>query len=154
MEKQLHLVQKCINLLTKHGKKSKAENLVKKAFFIIKQQTERSPLKVIQEGLDNIKPVFLLKKWRKRKKTLLVPVALPEISQDRIGLRWIIENARMKKKKSRSTSRFETFFANEILEAFHNKSDLVSKRNEIHKAAEANRNLLNRIKPPVVQSQL
>lgn len=196
-----HRVQnKCINLLTKNGKKTKAYSLLNAALTLVikrtrhlaktsynfpagipeaKLQTSSSGMaaktnqanrkedrrteeedlaqaldhgfeaklqehqdmkahSIFLQSIENVKPIFEVRKVRIAGNTLLVPALIPFQRQENKALRWIIEGAKERKRKN-SKSVFEDCLATEIIEAWEHHGYAKQKRDELHKIAEANR---------------
>ena len=179
-----HRIQnKCINLLTTDGKKTKAYSLFNAALTLVIKKTRNLPkthLKnsqdkqfltlrslefktqksilntqehitkgskfsdwgkahsIFQQSIENVKPVFEVRKVRIAGNTLLVPALISFQRQENKALRWIIEGAKERKKKS-SKLLFEECLALEIIEASEQQGYAKHKRDELHKIAEANR---------------
>lgn len=169
-----HRIQnKCINLLTKDGKKTKAYSLFNATLTLVIKKTRILPnlyLKnqqdnknmqyfseikqkktninsqediakahsLFQQSIENVKPVFEVRKVRIAGNTLLVPALISFQRQENKALRWIIEGAKERKKKA-SKLLFEECLAIEIIEASQQQGYAKHKRDELHKIAEANR---------------
>lgn len=90
------------------------------------------------KSLDNIKPVFEVKKVRVAGSTRQVPSLVSLRRQESLAIRWVVQAAKERKKKN-ATLRFEECFAFEIIEAYKKQGVVRQKRNDLHKLAEANR---------------
>ena len=81
------------------GKKGVAEKVVYDAFDIIKEKTGKDPMEVFETALKNVMPVLEVRARRVGGANYQVPV---EVRQDRrmtLGIRWIVNYARLRKKK-------------------------------------------------------
>ena len=128
------LVTRLINKIMIDGKKGTAQTILYNAFAIIEKKTEQAPDKVFATALDNIMPQVELKAKRIGAANYQVPT---EVSQERritLGLRWLVNYARLRKEKS-----MEERLANEIIDAANGTGAAVKKREDTHKMAEANK---------------
>jgi len=93
---------------------------------------------VFSQSLENVKPVFEVKKVRIAGSTHQVPALVSFKRQEGLAIRWIIQAAKDRKKKNGKMS-FEECLAFEIVEAFKKQGGARHKRDDLHKLAEANR---------------
>lgn len=137
------IIQKLSNFIMQNGKKTKAQQIIKRVFFVLGEKTLSPPLQVISAALYNVKPVFELRKARISGSTQFIPAVLQLDKQENVAIRWIVQSAKEKKKKTNNSkdSAFEFFLAQEILDAFKLQGTARQKRDEIHKLAETNRTL-------------
>lgn len=109
-------------LLIKKGKASKIGFSYDKVLFLLVKEIKQNPIKIIQEAVDNIMPIFILKNKKIGKRVILIPsFILSTYTRRSLGLKWIIEAA-LKKQGC-----FYKNFAFEVLEAFYNRG-IVKKR--------------------------
>ena len=101
------------------------------------QNISRCSLVFIQ-SINNIKPIFEVKRIRIGGSTYQVPSLVSFHRQESLAIRWIIQAARDRKKKNPKIN-FEDCLALEILEAFKKQGNAHNKRDDLHKIAEANR---------------
>ena len=128
------LVTRLINKIMIDGKRGVAQSILYNAFDIIEEKTGRQPMEVFEQALDNVMPLLELKARRVGGTNYQVPV---EVSSERrltLGLRWIVNYARLRNEKT-----MEQRLANEIIDASNGAGSSVKKREDIHKMAEANR---------------
>ena len=128
------LVTKLINSIMLDGKKGVAEKIVYGAFDKVAEKTGREALEVFEEALGNIMPVLEVKARRVGGANYQVPV---EVSAERrltLGLRWIVNYARLRGEKT-----MEQRLAAEIIDAANGTGSSVKKREDTHKMAEANK---------------
>ena len=128
------LVTRLINNVMLDGKKGVAQKIVYDAFAIIAEKTGKEPLEVFEQAMENVMPVLELKVRRVGGANYQVPV---EVSQERrltLGLRWIVNYARLRNEKT-----MEQRLAAEILDAANGSGASVKKREDTHKMAEANK---------------
>ena len=128
------VVAKLINSIMLDGKKGTAQAIVYGAFDKIKAQTGEEPLEVFEKAMNNIMPVLEVKAKRIGGANYQVPV---EVSAERkltLGLRWIVNYARLRNEKT-----MEQRLANEIMDAANGVGASVKKKEDTHKMAEANK---------------
>ena len=128
------LVTRLINKIMLDGKKDVAENILQNAFQIVEEKTGQQPMEVFEKALDNVMPELELKLRRVGGANYQVPV---EVSRERrltLGLRWIVNYARLRSEKT-----MELRLANEIIDASNGVGQSVKKKEDTHKMAEANK---------------
>ncbi|NDF13284.1 MAG: 30S ribosomal protein S7 [Proteobacteria bacterium] len=129
------VIAKFINTMMTRGKKSIAEKIVYDALDVIgKKVKQNTPIEVFQAAIDNVKPAVEVRSRRVGGATYQVPV---EVRQDRglaLSIRWIIQAARARKEKTMKDK-----LSNELIDAFNNRGSSITKRENTHKMAEANK---------------
>ncbi|MDH6366469.1 MULTISPECIES: 30S ribosomal protein S7 [unclassified Breznakia] len=128
------LVTRLINKIMVDGKRGVAQTILYNAFDIIEVKTEKKPMEVFEAALENVMPMLELKARRVGGSNYQVPV---EVSAERrltLGLRWIVNYARLRNEKT-----MEQRLAAEIMDAAAGNGASVKKREDIHKMAEANK---------------
>ena len=128
------LVTKLVNSIMLDGKKGVAQKVVYGAFDIIKEKTEKDPMEVYTQALENIMPSLEVKARRVGGATYQVPIEVRPARRQTMGLRWITAYSR---KRSEGTMRER--LAAEIMDAYNNTGASVKKREDTHKMAEANK---------------
>jgi len=131
------LLAKFINMLMKSGKKSVAENIVYGALTQISQrngQSEEQAVELLEQALDNIKPMVEVKSRRVGGATYQVPIEVRPARRRTLAMRWVIDAARKRNEKSMAQR-----LANELLDAAENRGAAVKKREDTHRMAEANK---------------
>ena len=128
------LVTKLINSIMLDGKKGVAQKVVYDAFDIIKNKTGKDPLEAFTEAMNNIMPSLEVKARRVGGATYQVPMEVRPARRTTLGLRWLTTYAR-----SRSERTMAERLAGELMDAANNTGSAVKKREEVHKAAEANK---------------
>ena len=109
------LVTKLVNSVMLDGKKGVAQKVVYAAFDQIKEKTEKDPVEVFQQALENVMPSL-----EERRQTL--------------GLRWLTNYSRARGERTMAER-----LAGELMDAANNTGASVKKREEMHKQAEANK---------------
>ena len=123
-----------INTVMRCGKKSTAERIVYGAFDIMAlKNKEQSPLVLLGQAMDNIKPKLEVKSRRVGGANYQVPVEVAAERQEALALRWVIDFANARKGGMMKA------LAAEILDAANNTGSALKKREDMHKMAQANR---------------
>ena len=94
------LVTKLINSIMLDGKKGVAQKIVYEAFDIIREKTERDPLEVFTEAMNNIMPALEVKSRRVGGATYQVPIEVRPERRQTLGLRWLTLYARRRGEKT------------------------------------------------------
>ena len=102
-----------------------------------KQADALTAPEILEQAIRNCMPSLEVRKVRVAGKTYLVPAMIPKKKQETLAIRWIIEAAKKKKKTSKLS--FAQCLAEEIYDAFSKQGYARTKRNELHRLAEANR---------------
>jgi len=131
------MLAKFINMMMIDGKKSVAENIVYGALEQMSErsgQTEEQAVEMLEQALDNVKPVVEVKSRRVGGATYQVPIEVRPARRQTLAMRWVIESARKRGEKSMAQR-----LANELTEAADNRGAAVKKREDTHRMAEANK---------------
>jgi small subunit ribosomal protein S7 len=128
------LVQQLVNKMMLDGKKSTAEKIVYDALSYIEERTGSSPVTVVNNALDNIRPRLEVRSRRVGGATYQVPVEVNPRRSNTLALRWMVSYARARREKTMSQR-----LAGEILDAKDNVGTSVKRRDDTHRMAEANR---------------
>ncbi|AKU80282.1 30S ribosomal protein S7 [Spiroplasma turonicum] len=128
------LVTKAVNKIMLDGKRGTAQHILYKAFDIIKEKTQVSPIEVFNKAIENIKPHLELKVRRIGGANYQVPIEVSNERKVTLALRWLINYARLRNEKEMIDR-----LANEIIDASNGVGGSVKKREDTHKMAEANK---------------
>ncbi len=128
------LVTKLTNSIMLDGKKGVAQKIVYGAFDIIKEKTDRDPLEVFTEAMNNIMPALEVKARRVGGATYQVPIEVRPERRQTLGLRWLTLYARKRGEKT-----MKERLAGEIMDAANGTGAAVKKCEDTHKMAEANK---------------
>ena len=128
------LVTKLVNSIMLDGKKGVAQKVVYGAFDIIKDKTEKDPLEVFEEAMNNIMPVLEVKARRVGGATYQVPMEVRPARRQTLGLRWLTNYSRARGERTMAER-----LAGEIMDAANNTGSAVKKREDTHKMAESNK---------------
>ena len=133
------LVTRLINNIMLDGKKGVAQKIVYDAFEIVKTKTDRDPLEVFEQAMENIMPVLEVKARRMGGATYQVPMEVRPDRRQTLGLRWITKYSRLRSEKT-----MKERLAGEIIDAVNGTGGSVKKREDTHKMAEANKAFADR----------
>ncbi len=128
------LVSKLINSIMLDGKKGTAEKILYGAFEKIGKATDRNPIEVFNEALDNIMPVLEVRARRVGGSNYQVPVEVRPVRRTTLGLRWLTQYSRLRNEKT-----MEERLAKEIMDAAKGMGSSVKRREDVHRMAEANK---------------
>ena len=127
-------VQQLINKIMLDGKKSTSEKIVYDALSYIEERTGTSPVTVLNNALDNIRPRIEVKSRRVGGATYQVPIEVIPRRANTLALRWMVGFARARREKTMGRR-----LAGEILDAKDNIGSSVKRKEDTHRMAEANR---------------
>lgn len=128
------VITKFINCIMYDGKKGIAQNIVYKAFDMMKEKTGVEPMETFNKALENVTPALEVKSRRVGGANYQVPI---EVRPDRglaLALRWITNAARGRGGHSMAEN-----LANELIDAANGTGAAVKKREDTHRMAEANK---------------
>jgi small subunit ribosomal protein S7 len=128
------VVTKLINNIMQDGKKGTAQKICYGAFDIIREKTDKDPLDVFRQALDNISPMLEVKARRVGGSTYQVPIEVRPERRQALGLRWLVS---FSKKRGERTMRER--LAGEILDAVNGAGGAFKKKEDTHRMADANR---------------
>jgi small subunit ribosomal protein S7 len=129
------LVARVIRALMKNGKKTTAERIVYGAIEEIRAKVEdKDPLEVLDAAIANMKPKVEVKSRRVGGTTYPVPVEIRPGRQLSLALRWMSTYA-----SGRRGTPMPKAVAMELLEAYNNQGNVLKKRDDVHKMAQANK---------------
>ncbi len=128
------MVTKLINQIMSDGQKGTAQKILYEAFKIVEKQTNKNPLDIYREAMENIKPALEVKSRRVGGSNYQVPIEVRETRAQSLALRWLVNYAKLRNGKNMSEK-----LANEIMDAAKGIGGSVKKREDTHKMAEANK---------------
>jgi small subunit ribosomal protein S7 len=127
------LASKIINKLMWGGKKSKAQAIFYDAMEMVAKKVQAEPDEIVTKVIENIKPRLEVRSKRVGGATYQVPREVNRRRQQSLAIRWLVDSARAKRGKPMARR-----LADEIFDAFNNQGAAVTKRENVHKMAEAN----------------
>lgn len=141
------LVAHMIRVIMKDGKKTVAEKIVYGAIDKIKEALAKDPSKFVKEekaftdpleivsySINNMKPQVEVKTRRVGGTTYPVPVPIAANRQLSLALRWTTTFA-----SARHGLGMPAAVAAELMEAFAGQGNVIKKRDDVHKMAQANK---------------
>jgi len=141
------LVAHMIRVIMKDGKKTVAEKIVYGMIDKVKEAVEKDPakftkeekaytdpLEIVQAAIENMKPQVEVKTRRVGGTTYPVPVPIAPNRQLSLALRWTTQYA-----GARHGMGMPAAVAAEIIDAFQGQGNVIKKRDDVHKMAQANK---------------
>ena len=129
------LASKFINCLMWDGKKHAAEHIFYDALDILaKKVSDVSPLEVFTQALENVKPNIEVRSKRVGGASYQVPMPVKAARGQSLCIRWILGAVRDKKGQPTAQK-----LAAELFDAYNRQGIAFTKRENVHKMAEANK---------------
>jgi len=129
------MLTKFMNMVMRDGKKSVAESIVYGALDEIGRKGKGDDaLSVLEQALENVRPLVEVKSRRVGGATYQVPVEVRPERRVTLAMRWVLEAARKRGEKTMAER-----LAAELQEAAENRGGAVKKREDTHRMAEANK---------------
>jgi small subunit ribosomal protein S7 len=128
------VLAKFINMVMVDGKKSVAEGILYGALDQVVAKKGGDPLEILDQALENVRPVVEVKSRRVGGATYQVPVEVRPVRRNSLAMRWLIDAARKRSEKSMVAR-----LAGELLDASEQKGSAVKKKEDTHRMAEANK---------------
>ncbi len=128
------LLAKFINMLMEDGKKSVAERIIYGALAQVEEKKGKEPLDLLDQAMDNVRPLVEVKSRRVGGATYQVPVEVRPARRNSLAMRWLIDAARKRSEKSMALR-----LAGELMDAADSRGTAVKKREDTHRMAEANK---------------
>jgi small subunit ribosomal protein S7 len=127
-------VAKFINTIMGRGKKSVAEGILYRSLDIVGSRAKEDSLAVFKRAVENSKPAVEVRSRRVGGATYQVPVEVRPQRRLSLGMRWLVQSARLREGKS-----MEEKLAAELMDAANNRGGAIKKKEDTHRMAEANR---------------
>lgn len=128
------VVTKLINQVMLDGKKGTAETIVYSAFDKASAKLGVKPMELFEKSLENVKPLLEVKARRVGGATYQVPMEIRPDRRQTLAIRWLVDFAR-----KRSEKNMDDKLAGELVDAFNLTGGAVKRKDEMHRAAEANK---------------
>ena len=128
------LVARFINKLNFEGKTATAAKILDDAMAIIAEKTKENALDVFTKCIENVRPLVEVKARRVGGATYPVPVEIRPGRQLALALRWMAQYA-----SARRGVPMPRAVALEIIDAYNNTGNVLKKRDDTHKMAQANK---------------
>lgn len=128
------LVEQLTNRVMRCGKKSLARRIVYGAIERVSESLGKGdPMDFLLAALENIRPKLEVKSRRVGGATYQVPMEVPYQRQVGLAFRWLVQAANKRK------GAMLEGLASEIIDAYNNTGEVVKKKDEVHRMAQANR---------------
>jgi len=128
------LATKIINKIMWDGKKSVAERIFYEAVDSCAQKLGKDGAEVFVQAIDNIRPRIEVRSKRVGGATYQVPMEVKPRRQQSLAIRWLLDAVRGKRGKPMAQR-----LATEMLDAYNNQGAAVTKKENVHKMADANK---------------
>ena len=128
------LVTRLVNNIMLDGKKGVAQKVVYGAFDLIKEKTEKDPVEVFAQAMENVMPSLEVKARRVGGAHYQVPMEVRPARRQTLALRWLTVYSRSRVERTMAER-----LAGELMDAANNTGNAVKKREDMHKQAEANK---------------
>jgi small subunit ribosomal protein S7 len=129
------LASKFINCVMQDGKKAAAQEIFYGAMDIVAEKVKNvEPIEVFNQAIENVKPHIEVRSRRVGGAAYQVPMQVNRNRQLSLAIRWMLEAVRGKKGRATHIK-----LADEILAAFNREGAAVTKKENVHKMADANR---------------
>jgi small subunit ribosomal protein S7 len=129
------LAGKFVNSMMWSGKKSVALNVFYNALDVIAEKvTDAAPIEVFTRAIENVKPNIEVRSKRVGGASYQVPMQVNKNRQLSLAIRWILQSCREKKGRAMHEK-----LAAELLSAYNREGAAMTKRENVHRMAEANK---------------
>jgi small subunit ribosomal protein S7 len=128
------MLAKFMNMVMERGKKSVAEQIVYGALDQMAERAKGDAMELLEQALDNVRPVVEVKSRRVGGATYQVPVEVRSVRRTTLAMRWIIDAAHKRGEKSMAKR-----LAGELMDAAESRGAAVKKREDTHRMADANK---------------
>jgi small subunit ribosomal protein S7 len=128
------LLAKFINMMMEDGKKSVAERIIYQALDQISEKKGVEPLELLDQAMENVRPVVEVKSRRVGGATYQVPIEVRASRRNTLAMRWLIDASRKRSEKSMALR-----LAGELMDAADSRGSAVKKKEDTHRMAEANK---------------
>jgi small subunit ribosomal protein S7 len=129
------LAGKFINCLMWSGKKSVAQNVFYGALEVIRGKIpDVEPIEVFTQAVENVKPNIEVRSKRVGGASYQVPMQVNRVRQQSLAIRWLLLACREKKGRPMHEK-----LASELMAAYNREGAAVTRRENVHRMAEANK---------------
>ncbi len=128
------VVTKLINQIMLDGKKGTAQTIVYEAFNTAATKLGVDAMDVFNKALENAMPMLEVKARRVGGSTYQVPMEIRPERRQTLAIRWIVLFARKRGEKT-----MDARLAGELMDAYNMTGGAVKRKDEMHRAAEANK---------------
>ena len=127
-------VTRLINSIMRNGKTETARGIVYKAFAAVEKETNRNPVEVFKEALENVRPLMEVRSRRVGGATYPVPMEVRLDRSESLGIRWIVKSVRKRIARTAQES-----LTKALLDSSKGLGDAMEERKKVHAMADANR---------------
>lgn len=128
------MVTKFVNCMMHSGNKSIALKIFYDAMEIIEKKSGAKGIEVFTSGVNNVKPIIEVRSKRVGGATWQVPVEVNKRRAQSLAIRWLLDACRSKKGRPMAER-----LASELMDAHKKEGAAITKRENTHKMAEANK---------------
>ena len=128
------LLTKFMNMIMEDGKKAVAERIMYRALDQIASKKSAEPVALLEQAMENVRPVVEVKSRRVGGATYQVPVEVRPARRNSLAMRWLIDAARKRSEKSMALR-----LAGELIDAADSRGSAGKKKEDTHRMAEANK---------------
>jgi len=129
------LASKFVNTLMWDGKKSTALRVFYDALDVLgKKVSDAEPIEVFTQAVENVKPNIEVRSKRVGGASYQVPMQVNKMRQQSLAIRWILMACREKKGRPMHEK-----LAAELLAAYNREGASMTRRENVHRMAEANK---------------
>lgn len=129
------LASKFINCLMWDGKKTVAQRVFYDALDQIRSKvSDKEPIEVFHEAIENIKPQIEVRSKRVGGASYQVPMQVNRARQQSLAIRWLLMAVREKKGRPMHLK-----LADEVYAAYNREGAAMTRRENTHRMAEANK---------------
>ena len=129
------LASKFINCLMWDGKKAVAQTVFYLALDEIQRRMpDADPIEVFTQAVDNVRPDIEVRSRRVGGASYQVPMQVNQKRRRSLAFRWIIQACREKKGRPMHEK-----LANELVAAYNREGTAMTRRENVHRMAEANK---------------
>jgi small subunit ribosomal protein S7 len=128
------LIEKFINYIMLHGKKTIARTTFKNSMEIVKKRGYKNTAETFERAVRNVSPILEVKAKRVGGSVYQIPIEVPPKRQQALAFRWILKAA-----KSKKGSPLSKRLANELIEACEGTGEAVKKKEDVFRMAQANK---------------
>ncbi len=121
-------------MVMEDGKKSLAQKIVYDSIEMLNPDDPKEARRYFEEAVKNVMPDVEVRARRVGGANYQIPIPVRHDRAETLALRWIIGSARSKKGKS-----IIERLSEELLQAFKNEGEAISKKVNTHKMADANK---------------
>ena len=133
-EKSTEMIEKFINYIMLHGKKSIARRIFDDSMNIVKTRGYKNPQESFEKAIRNISPNLEVRAKRIGGSVYQIPVEVRPKRQQALAFRWMLKAA-----KERKGSTLAKRLADEIVEACEGTGSAIKKKEDTFKMAQANK---------------